>query len=109
MRKLLLLTLSLFVVVGGCRKKAAATPATGSAAPPNEIQLPAPNPALSPQQQAEEALGSMNEALRSYMAAKGKMPASIDELYSGYAPKGLQPPPGKRFVLNPKLMGVEYR
>lgn len=51
----------------------------------------------------------MNEALRNYMATKGRMPASIEELYNGYAPKTLQPPPGKRFVLNPKLMGVEYR
>ena len=40
---------------------------------------------------------------------KGKVPASIEELYVTHASKKLQPPPGKSFVLNPKMMSVEYR
>lgn len=90
-----------------CRKRPPAS--TGTTEIPQAVQAPPPNPAFTPQQSAEEILGSMNEALRHYMAEKGKMPASIDELYVAHASKQLQPPPGKRFVLNPKLMGVEYR
>ena len=109
MIKLLAPTLALLIVSSGsaCRKRTSAT------AGPTEtllaVQAPPPNAAFTPQQNAEEILGSMNEALRHYMAEKGKVPASIEELYVTHASKKLQPPPGKSFALNPKMMSVEYR
>ncbi len=109
MAKLFTLALSLLLVSSGfaCRKR---TPgAAGPTEAPQLVQAPAPNAAFTPQQNAEEILGSMNEALRHYMAEKGKVPASIEELYVAHASKQIQPPPGKRFVLNPKMMSVEYR
>lgn len=109
MNKLLATALVLLLVSSGsaCRKR---TPrAAGPTEAPQAVQAPAPNPAFTPQQNAEEILGSMNEALRHYMAANRKVPATIDELYVTHASKKLQPPPGKRFVLNPSMMSVEYR
>ena len=109
MIKLFPLALGLLLVSSGsaCRKR---TPeAAGPTEAPQAVQAPTPNAAFTAQQNAEEILGSMNEALRHYMAAKGKMPASIEELYVTHASKKLQPPPGKSFALNPKIMSVEYR
>lgn len=109
MIKFFALALALLLVFSGsaCRKR---TPgAAGPTEAPQAVQAPVPNAAFTPQQNAEEILGSMNEALRHYMAEKGKMPASLDELYVAHASKQLKPPDGKRFVLNPKMMSVEYR
>ena len=109
MIKLFALTLALLLVASGsaCRKRTPA--AAGPTEAPQAVQPPPPNAAFTPQQNAEEILGSMNEALRHYMAANGKVPATIEELYVRHASKQLQPPPGKRFVLNPTMMSVEYR
>lgn len=109
MIKSFLLALTFLLACSGsaCRKRAPA--AAGPTEAPQAVQAPPPNAAFTPQQNAEEILGSMNEALRHYMSEKGKMPASIEELYAAHASKQLQPPPGKRFALNPKLMAVEYR
>ncbi|MBI5802410.1 MAG: hypothetical protein HZA92_17005 [Verrucomicrobia bacterium] len=109
MIKLFALTLALLLVTTGsaCRRRKPAAEGTTEAS--QAVQAPPPNVAFTPQQNAEEILGSMNEALRHYMAAKGKMPASMDELYVTHASRQIQPPPGKSFVLNPKMMSVEYR
>ena len=109
MIKSFVLVLAFLLVACGsaCRKRPSAT--GGPTETPQAVPAPAPNAAFTPQQNAEEILGSMNEALRHYMAGKGKMPASVDELYVAHASKQIQPPPGKRFVLNPTLMCVEYR
>lgn len=95
MIKLLPLALGLLLVSSGsaCRKR---TPeAAGPTEAPQAVQAPTPNAAFTPQQNAEEILGSMNEALRHYMAAKGKMPASIEELYVTHAAKSFSRRPGK--------------
>lgn len=109
MIKLFALAFALLFFASGsaCRKRSPAT--VGPAETPPAVQPPPPNAAFTPEQNAEEILGLMNEALRHYMAEKGKMPATVEELYVSHASKQIQPPPGKRFVLNPKLMGVEYR
>ena len=109
MIKLFAISILCLLVSSGsaCRKRPA--PTEGPTKGQQVIEAPPPNPAFTPQQNAAEILGSMNEALRHYMAAKGKMPASIEELYVTHASKQLQPPPGKNFALNPKMMSVEYR
>lgn len=109
MNKFIGLTLTLLLISSGsaCRKRTSAS--AGPAEAPQAVQAPPPNVAFTPQQNAEEILGSMNEALRHYMAEKGKMPTSLEELYVTHASKQLQPPPGKRFALNPQMMSVEYR
>ncbi len=109
MMKLCVLAFASLLTVSGvaCRKRSPANPAPVES--PKAVSAPATNPATTPQRNAEEILGAMNEALRNYIAEKGKMPASVEELYVAHASKQIQPPPGKRFVLNPKMMSVEYR
>lgn len=109
MTKYCALAIAMVVAAGAtaCRKRSPATPPPTET--PKAVSAPAVNPAASPQRNAEEILGAMNEALRNYMAEKGKVPASLDELYVAHASRQLQPPPGKAFVLNAKLMAVEYR
>jgi len=90
-----------------CRKRPQANAPSSEAS--KAVTAPVVNSAATPQRNAEEILGAMNEALRNSLAEKGRLPSSIDELYVAHASSQLQPPPGKRFVLNPALMGVEYR
>ena len=107
--KLCLLTLAclLTVSLSACRKRPPVVVPPADA--PRAVSAPAANPAATPQRNADEILGAMNEALRNYLAEKGKLPASLEDLYVAHASKQLQPPPGKSFVLNPKAMSIEYR
>ncbi|PAW84453.1 MAG: hypothetical protein B9S33_11670 [Pedosphaera sp. Tous-C6FEB] len=109
MKKLCVLALASLLTVSGaaCRKRSPADVAPAEA--PKAVPAPVANAAATPQRNAEEILGAMNEALRNYMAEKGRMPASVEELYVAHASKQIQPPDGKHFTLNPKLMAVEYR
>lgn len=114
---LLLLCALALGVAPGCRKRARPdssgatpagdTPGTAAAGPISQPTAPPPDVTkLSP----EEVLHFLNDAARNYYADKSKLPASVEELYSsGYLKQRYNPPPGRRFVINPQSQAVELR
>jgi hypothetical protein len=95
----------------GCRKRRGES----AAVPPNpEASVAAPAVPAAPAEPKnvppEEALHFLNDAVRNFYAEKLKMPASLEEVYAaGYLKDRYNPPPGRRFVINPQTRGVELR
>jgi len=106
---------SLCSVLGlsACKKGSEAAAESPPPSEKNPVLRAAPPPAqpLSPDQVAEQSLGQMSEVLRSFVANKGRFPTALEELYvtPGYAPRSLQPPAGRRFVIDTNLVLVVYR
>ena len=73
---------------------------------------PAPAATNSAPQETLEAdfaplLDQLTQTLRKYSAEKQKVPSSLDELVgAGYLTELPQPPPGKKFVINPQRVEV---
>lgn len=116
LRLTLLLCVLALGVAPGCRKRtrpdsSGATPAgdtPGTAAGP--ISQPTAPPPDVTKLSPEEILHFLNDAARNYYADKSKLPASVEELYSsGYLKQRYNPPPGRRFVINPQSQAVELR
>lgn len=119
LRLILLVCVLSLGLAAGCRKRTqpgspAATPAGDSpgagAAAAGPISQPTTPPPDVTKLSPEEVLHFLNDAARNYYADKSKLPASVEELYSsGYLKQRYNPPPGRRFVINPQSQAVELR
>ena len=79
-------------------------PAAGQPPPPpvaDGNETPAPTPDASP------GLAELTMAVRSYVMTQGKPPGTLEDLAkAGTIRKLPTPPPGKKYVLDPKGMSV---
>ena len=70
-------------------------------------QPEAPQPVAALGADATALLAQLTQAVRKYGAEKQRVPASLNEVVSaGYVRAMPQPPPGKKFAINPKRMEV---
>lgn len=114
-RVAVLAALSLSPLVGCSHKKPAessAEPTTTPTAPTAPAAIaPPPSVAASPAPDVasgvEPSVAELNRALQTWLFQHSGPPKDLNELVTaGYLKRLPTPPPGKRFVLDPKLMAV---
>ena len=93
-RRILLLLLAVAgLTASGCSRKQPDAP-RGNAAPAPEVDNTVD-------------LTAVNQALKDYARDKKRVPPNLDVLVAaGYLPKAPQPPPGKRFAIDPQKIEV---
>lgn len=86
-----------------------ATPASAPATPPEYVPRPAA-PLVVTTSDPSAATAELTQALRKYSMENRRVPKTVEELISaGYVKALPTPPPGKKFVVDPKRVEVKLQ
>ncbi|MBI3877015.1 MAG: hypothetical protein HY300_13850 [Verrucomicrobia bacterium] len=115
MKPILLLFVAVSLLTGCNRPKPPATPPATVAPPPQASQTTIPlaaaqtgsTPAVAVPADVEKNLRDLTDALRAYFMTQGKAPTSMQDLVkAGLIRRLPEPPPGKRFAIDPSKSSV---
>jgi hypothetical protein len=107
----LVVLLSLSTMIGACSKSSPQGPSTPAAEPPTPAvtnpspsQRTTPGTTTAPAPAAAPDLAALTHAARQFAAERRKVPGSLEELAAaGYLKQVPQAPPGKQFLITPRL------